>query len=118
MEELVKLLNYDVVEYIKNITKNDIVNECSTLYQKYQQDKINWPPEPSSNKLYYMWLNVTITYTKAIKPIESDLKLYYSDILKCKNFDTLNSELYHAFKHNLKEWYDTNSYFKNMLIIY
>jgi hypothetical protein len=52
MEELVKLLNYDTSEYIKNITKNDIISECKILYQKYQQDKLIWPPEPMSNKIY------------------------------------------------------------------
>lgn len=115
MEELVKLLNYDIYEHIKNITKNDIVKECSKLYLKYQQDKIKWPSEPSSNKLYHVWLNITMNYTKVIKPIESDLKLYYSKILECPNVEILNYELYHSFKSCLKEWYNTNSHFKNML---
>jgi hypothetical protein len=115
MEELVNLLNYDVSEHIKNITVNDILTECKTLYQKYQQDKVNWPPEPTSNKKYQIWLNTTINYTSAIKPIEHDLKQYYSEIVMCRDFDTLNSKLYISFKSCLKEWYDTNSYFKNII---
>lgn len=115
MEELVNLLNYDTSEYIKNITKNDILTESKTLYQKYQQDKLIWPPEPTSNKMYHIWLNVTINYTKMIKPIESEIKSYYSEILECQDFDTLNSKLYHSFKSCLYEWYKINSHFKNMI---
>lgn len=50
-----------------------------------------------------------------IKPIESEIKSYYSEILECQNFDTLNSKLYHSFKSCLNEWYKINSHFKNMI---
>lgn len=112
MDELLKILNYDMSEYIIKITIGSIRQECRELYTKYQQEKLKLPPEPTSGKMYNIWLNQMVNYTSKIKPLESEIKWYYDQIMTCRDFNMLNSHLYLDFKDIMNEWYEI----KNTLI--
>lgn len=114
METLLNYLNYDVSEYIIQIASNDIKNECIQLHDMYQKEKTNLPPEPISGKSYYTWLKQMTNYTEKIKPLESEIKMYYTEIMTCKDFDTLNSILYLDFKDIINEWFSM----KNSLLFF
>ncbi len=105
MEELVRILNYDIIIYIIDITTKIIKSECKILYDKYNSDKLNLLPEPISGKLYNIWLTHMINYTQKFKPLEHELKLYYKEIQNCKDFNILNSKLYLDYKDILSELY-------------
>lgn len=114
METLLNYLNYDVSDYILQITIKDIKKECTELHEKYQKEKLNLPAEPISGKRYNLWLNQMLNYTEKIKPLESEIKMYYTEIMICKDFDTLNSILYLDFKDIINEWF----YMKNSLLFF
>jgi hypothetical protein len=104
MDILEDKLNYDVVDYIKQHTIQEIKNDAKILLDEFT--KLNqFPIEPVSGKQYSTWLSFMLYHTKNIKPLEDEFKNVYKAISESKDFDTSQS-LYPKLKDIFDEWYD------------
>lgn len=111
MEDISKILNEDVVYYIKKNTCDIIKTDCKILFDFYVKEKKQMPTEPPTGKAYYIWINYMINYTKLILPVEKSIDKLYEDINNLKDFDELQI-MYVKFKELIDEWYDLKTRYK------
>jgi hypothetical protein len=104
MEILQDNLNYDMVDYIKKCTVQEIKNDAKILMDAFT--RLNqFPIEPVSGKQYSAWISYMLYYTKTIKPLEDEFRNVYKKINESKDFDVSQS-LYPKLKDVFDEWHD------------
>jgi hypothetical protein len=103
MDDLEKVLNNDVVYYIKNCTVDEIKKDTLALLDYFEEHRKS-PIEPSGGKQYSIWVQYMVHYTKNVKPIEMEFLKMCRDISESTSFDLLQ-ELYPKVKNLFDTWY-------------